>query len=274
MAFQHIVPGGTTADGVCCPATFRMGGRGFYDYEEPPHLVRLTRPFYLGAYPVTQAEFLAWKPDHEFDFGGRPQNPAERVTWDEAMAYCDWLNRLCYEQIPSGYVAGLPSEAQWEYACRAGTETEYYTGDGETALLEAGWFAGNSGRSTQPVGQLKANSFGLYDMHGNVHEWCRDAWDKHVYKCRVDGACDPEEPGEPGAYRVVRGGSWDYWAWLCRSAYRDGWELGGWEGILGFRVCLLSGPCQPRKSGSQNAERESAGKVGLRSRDVANKRSE
>jgi formylglycine-generating enzyme required for sulfatase activity len=223
--------------------SFRMGARAFYDDEEPPHLVRITRPFYLGMYPVTQAEFLAWKPDHEFYFGDQPQNPAENVAWDEAAAYCDWLNEGCGEEMPAGYVAGLPTEAQWEYACRAGTETEYYTGDGEAALQEAGWFGMEWGvGSTQPVGQHKANSFGLFDMHGNVWEWCRDARNRHAYKCRVDGVCDPEEVGEPGAHRVVRGGSWNNSAWDCRSAFRSRWDPAIRVKDLGFRVSLLSGP--------------------------------
>jgi formylglycine-generating enzyme required for sulfatase activity len=183
------------------------------------------------------------------------------MTWDEAMAYCDWLNGFCHEQIPAGYVAGMPSEAQWEYACRAGTETEYYTGDGETALLEAGWFWENGGGSTQTVGRLKANSFGLYDMHGNVWEWCRDAWDEHVYRRRVDGACDPEMPGQGGANRVIRGGSGIDSARNCRSAWRR-WLAPGFRfRLLGFRVCLLSGPCPTSKSASESAERESAGKA-------------
>jgi hypothetical protein len=261
MVFQYIAPDGTTADGVPCPATFRMGARGFYADEEPPHLVRLTRPFYLSVYPVTQAEFLAWKPDHEFYFRARPQNPAENVTWDEAMAYCDWLNKLCCEQIPAGYLAGLPSEAQWEYACRAGTETEYYSGDGEAALREAGWFAGNSGDSTQPVGQLSGNGFGLYDMHGNAWEWCRDNWDAHAYRRRVNGVCDPEEPGKGGANRVIRGGGWYISARFCRSAFRNWWDPGVRYGDLGFRVCLLSGPCPGSKSGGQSAERGSGGEA-------------
>jgi formylglycine-generating enzyme required for sulfatase activity len=146
----------------------------------------------------------------------------------------------------------LPTEAQWEYACRAGSETEFYSGDGEASLSEVGWFKGNSGDSTQPVGQLSGNSFGLYDMHGNVDEWCRDAWNEHVYKRRVDGACDPEEPGEPGANRVIRGGGWYFSARVCRSAFRF-WKNPGYRyGYRGFRVRLVSDPC-PASAGAEPA---------------------
>ena len=104
---------------------------------------------------------------------------------------------------------GLPSEAQWEYACRAGTDTEYATGDGEAALHDAGWYTGNSNDETHDVGLTLANRFGLYDMHGNVWEWCADAFDEHAYKKRVNDVCDPFIDGDNDANRVIRGGSWD-----------------------------------------------------------------
>jgi formylglycine-generating enzyme required for sulfatase activity len=140
---------------------------------------------------------------------------------------------------------GLLTEAQWEYACRAGTETEYYTGDGETALAEAGWYSGNSGNGTHLVGEKKENQWGLYDMHGNVWEWCRDAWDGDAYKKREDGVADPEvtakDPGKETPRRVLRGGSWADRAVWCRSSLRFRGRAGRFR-FYGFRVCLVCSP--------------------------------
>ncbi len=232
-----------------------MGSRGYYHDEEPPHLVRITRDFYLGTYPVTQTQFAAWRPDHENGFPNQPNHPAERIDWREAREYCRWLAESCAASILAGFIAALPSEAQWEYACRAGTETEYYTGDGEAALAEAGWYDGNSESSTQPVGWLAPNDFGLHDMHGNVWEWCRDAWDAHAYKRRVDGVCDPKTRGDENADRVIRRGSWFASPRFCRAACR-GWRWPSDRNWLrGFRVCLFSGPCPD----SREAEPASGG---------------
>jgi sulfatase modifying factor 1 len=147
---------------------------------------------------------------------------------------------------------GLPTEAQWEYACRAGTETEYYRGDGEATLAEAGWFDGNAGGVTHPVGELAPNEFGLYDMHGNVDEWCCDAWDEDAYKKRVDGTTDPEvsteDVSDANPVRVFRGGSRGAIAWICRSAIRSGGRPDVRERYQGFRVCLVPGPVpQPER---------------------------
>lgn len=268
MLFQHIVPGGITSDGVDCPETFRMGSRGERSSEEPILDVWLTQPFYLGVFPVTQEQFLAWKPDHDFRFPAdseRPEElrrPAENVSWNAAMGYCRWLNDVCRDHLPVGYSAVLPSEVQWEYACRSGTETEYSTGDGVAALLEAGWFSGNSEQTTHPIGEKAANGFGLYDMHGNVDEWCRDEWDEHAYKRRIDGACDlPTRAGDDESFRVVRGGSWFGSARYCRSACRYRGDPGNWDGGQGFRVCLVSGSCPVSSPDETNAERGSVGEA-------------
>jgi formylglycine-generating enzyme required for sulfatase activity len=120
-------------------------------------------------------------PTHENHFANKPDHPAENMDWNQAAAFCEWINKTRRKQLPAGYIAGLPTEAQWEYACRAGTETEFYTGDGEAALQEARWFGEDVDKgSTHPVRLKKPNAFGLYDMHGNVDEWRRDAWDEHA----------------------------------------------------------------------------------------------
>ena len=180
MTFQAIPTG-----------RFIMGSRGENQYEEPSHWVRISRPFYLGTFPVTQQKFACWKPEYENGFPNKPLHPAENMNWHEANHFCQWLKKVCSNHLPSGHEVGLPTEAQWEYACRAGTDIEFYTGDGEAALAQAGWYGGNAKRGTQSVGLLDENDFWLFDMHGNVWEWCADAWDEHAYKKRVVGVCDP-----------------------------------------------------------------------------------
>ena len=146
------------------------------------------------------------------------------VTWDEAMAFCREIN------------VRLPTEAEWEYACRAGTKTKFYTGNREADLARAGWYETNSGGKTQTVGKKVPNAWGLYDIHGNVWEWCQDWYGEDYYQHSPSE--DPQGPSS-GEYRVVRGGSWNEDPDDCCSAYRykmlpisDGYKN------QGFRVCL------------------------------------
>ena len=235
--------------------SFLMGQRGEYPDEEPVHDVVVTRDFYLGVYPVTQAQFAVFAKatglKHENGFPGNHDCPAENMDWNEAKAFCSWLNELSGSRMPKGYVADLPTEAEWEYACRAGTTTEYYTGDGEGALESAGWFDGNSENSTHPVGEKEPNEFGLYDLHGNVWEWCLDAWDEESYRKRAAGICDPlTEPTSADPFRVDRGGSCYNSARGCRSAYRD-WGGAGYRGRYhGFRLGLFPGPSRAKQAES------------------------
>ncbi len=230
------------------PGEFLMGERGGpYRNEEPRHRVQINQEFWLGTFPVTQKQFAVWTQasgeDHENQLSNRPQNPAENLYWWQALAYCRWLTKSgC---LPKGWAATLPTEARWEYACRAGTRTEYYTGDGEAALAEAGWYEGNSEGETHPVGELARNPWGLYDMHGNVWEWCMDAWSEEAHRVWVDRIDDlilvPGSDGSPPD-RVVRGGSWFNWPEDCRSAFRIGGRPAIRNWYRGFRVCLLPGP--------------------------------
>ena len=212
------------------------------------HTVKLCRVFYLGSTPVTQAQYKAFNPEHGAAKGG-DDVPVTDVSFFDAQAYCAWLNESGL--LPAGWTAGLPSEAQWEYACRAGSATEYCCGDGEGALREVGWFDGSFSGNASPVGQLKPNTWGLYDMHGSVREWCRDPWDEWAYAKRVDGVEDPggfmpePVPEEDKRPRVLRGGAWNNPASSCRSAYRD-WDLPAYRYWLnGFRVGLFPGPSCP-----------------------------
>ena len=228
---------------------FRMGQRGEYAQEEPVHWVEIAETFWMAETPVTQEQFGVWKREHKNHFDDRAKNPAENMTWHDAVEYCEWLTQRCREEIPVGMVVRLPLEAEWEYACRAGTTTEYHTGDGEAALDKAGWYGANAGSETHPVGEKEANAWGLRDMHGNVWEWCEDEWDADAYKERADGALiervgaaeAKRESGET-RHRVLRGGSWGDTARFCRAAIRNWDWLGIRVGDFGFRVCLVPAP--------------------------------
>ena len=270
MIFRLIVRPGETA-------SFQMGSRGFYRDEEPRHTVKLTVPYYLGIFPVTQAQYRAMagecldnlakiednKGPDPSEFKGE-QRPVENVNWPEAGAVCQWLSGSGLLQdfgLPDGWLAGLPSEAQWEYACRAGTATEYWNGDGEAALAEVGWFSGNAHGETHPVDEKPANGFDLHDMHGNVREWCRDAWDEDAYAKRPDGVMDPDEPSaDENRDRVVRGGTWFYSAGDCRSARRLWWWPGYRYRFPGFRVCLFPGPETSRTRAEAEPDRSDGGR--------------
>ena len=193
------------------PGTFTMGCESHEacDDEKPAHQVTLTRPFYLGVYPVTQAEYERVTGSTPSHFKG-PKRPVETISWKHAQELCRKLS----ERERAEY--RLPTEAEWEYACRAGSTTEYCFGDEERRLGDYAWFRNNSGRETHDVGQKAPNAWGLHDMHGNVWEWCQD-W-KASYP--ADAQTDPTGPAS-GAARVLRGGTWYTLARRCRSAYRD-----------------------------------------------------
>jgi len=221
--------GGVKLDMVMIPAgEFTMGDKE----SRPAHKVKITRPFYLGAYEVTQAQWEAVMGGNPSRFKGA-ENPVERVSWEDCQEFIKKLNAKVGSEL--GRFA-LPTEAQWEYACRAGSEKHYCFGGDKPGLLDYGWHVKNSRSKTEPVGAKKPNSWGLYDMHGNVAEWCQDWYGPKYYeKSRTN---DPSGPAR-GTARVVRGGFWGASAWKSRSAYRDHNTPRRFGRHLGFRICLI-----------------------------------
>ncbi|MBM4023521.1 MAG: formylglycine-generating enzyme family protein, partial [Planctomycetes bacterium] len=286
------------------PRGFRMGARGEFADEEPIHRVVIDHDFFLGTFVVTQEQWAAvwpgidaerWYPDRP-PWGKPPgaspsyhspasqgadtsRRPVEQVSWYDALAFCDWLSRngtfAAGKEPPAGYLFCLPTEPEWEFACRGGgsgtgSDTEYWNGDGEAALGRVGWYDANSSSRTHDVTEPvdpeapEQHPLGLFGIHGNVLEWCHDEWGEARYRRHVDGDSDSEAArhrwqilsallsagptalGEEllprDRYRVIRGGSWLGTAGRCRSACRL------WYGPVdrslsrGFRVCLVRGP--------------------------------
>jgi formylglycine-generating enzyme required for sulfatase activity len=214
---------------------FQMGSTAGSAVEQPVHSVTITRPFWMGKYEVTQAEYQAVVGSNPSYFSGA-QRPVERVTWNGAMAYCASLTATesAAGRIPAGYQYRLPTEGEWEYCCRAGTATEWNTG--VSLLCGLANFLGCAPNQTTLVGSYAPNAWGLCDMHGNNWEWCLDSWDGSA-NYSASAASDPYVT--VGANRLIRGGSWENGADLCRSSVRyPGNPV--WTGYLGvgFRVVL------------------------------------
>jgi formylglycine-generating enzyme required for sulfatase activity len=209
--------------------TFTMGEN---NVGNEAHQVTLTKGFELGMYEVTQEQYEQVKGTSRSDFQG-PQNSVENVSWDDAVEFCHKLSALPAEKS-AGYVYRLPTEAEWEYACRAGTQTAYSFGDSESELGEYAWHSG-FGWTTHLVGQKKPNAWGLYDMHGSVGEWCQD-WHGDYPS---DAVTDPTG-ATAGSDRVIRGGAGTYTAGLCRSAFRSWLSPSLRDSGLGFRVVRSS----------------------------------
>lgn len=266
------------------PGEFMMGSAaddpGALEDEQPQHLVRITRPFLLGIYEVTQGEFQAVLEANPSSFqkSGLLQNstegidesrlPVDNVTWNRAVEFCRKLSETAAEK-EAGRVYRLPTEAEWEYACRAGTTTPFHYGDGLSstqANFNGAYPFGTADKGkflnrTQPVGSYASNAFGLYDMHGNLFEWTADRFDRNYY--RSSPVDDPQGP-QSGSYRVIRGGDWYSDARDCRSAFRYADVPEGRFYALGFRVvCELSGQSAgaavdvAQKDGRKNSPAES-----------------
>ncbi len=237
-------PPAATPDGMVWiqPGRFQMGSYpselGHGPDEDPPTEVVITHGFWMGAYEVTQAEYLEFMGVNPSGYQGQPDLPVEKVTWNEAAAYCE--KRTVHEReagrLPPGFVYRLPTEAEWEYTCRAGSTTRFHFGDDLTdvELPSYAWFISNSDSSTHSVGKLKPNAWGLHDMHGNVWEWCQDLWQDAYPGGTATNYAGPSE----GWLRVARGGSWLYDGSFCRSANRDSYGPENRCSDIGFRVVL------------------------------------
>jgi formylglycine-generating enzyme required for sulfatase activity len=209
--------------------------------EKPRHRVRITKPFWLGAHEVTVGQYRQFAQAASYSGMTLWQNafpaqtdehPVVNVSWDDANAFCKWLSakeRKTYR---------LPTEAEWEYACRAGTTSRFCFGESEAGLEEYAWYFGHSGGQTHPVGQKRPNAWALYDMHGNVWEYCADCFDSGYYA--TSRAADPTGPGS-GAYGVARGGSSRSRAGDARSANRLRCLPGLRYGSIGLRVAMTPG---------------------------------
>ena len=207
---EPITIPGLNLDMMAIPAgTFVMGSpndeEGRDDGEGPRTTVTITKPFWLGKTEVTQSQWKAVMGNNPSRFKG-DDLPVEQVSWNDAVAFCEKLNEVARDTLPDGYHYTLPTEAQWEYACRAGTTTRFYYGDDDNQLGNYAWYHDNKSLKTQPVGEKLPNGWGLYDIHGNVWEWCLDWYDKDYY--RVSPEINPEGPQGPLKMKVLRGGSW------------------------------------------------------------------
>lgn len=247
--------------------------------ETPVHRVKLTRPFYLGTHEVTQRQYeqmVSTNPS-EFSASGESREkvagkdtsdfPVERVNWDEALEFCNRLSqsesltspkvelRAGELSLSAGDGYRLPTEAEWEYACRAGTTSRFWSGESAQSLDQAGWYSENSEQRMHAVGELRPNPFGLFDIHGNAWEWVQDWWNKDSYKPFAETpAVDPlgAAMGSGQPLRVVRGGFMGYGPNWSRSAHRNGFAANTRFGFIGFRVVvsvdgvkkLLSAPHQ------------------------------
>ncbi|SPE52935.1 Serine/threonine kinase [Verrucomicrobia bacterium] len=218
---------------------FVMGDKT--EVDATPHEV-VVRSFYMDKYLVTQEQYQKvmganpsrWK-------GGK--NPVEQVRWSEAAKFCNQRSQLegleaCYDLrtgkcnfAANGY--RLPTEAEWEYACRAGTSTAYFFGDTPARLGEYAWFEENAGSRPRPVGQKLANAWGLYDMNGNVWEWCNDFYKVDYYQEAPQQ--DPKGP-DSSQTKVVRGGAWRFNAETCRSGYRYNEKPGSADACFGYDI--------------------------------------
>jgi formylglycine-generating enzyme required for sulfatase activity len=210
-------------------------GKKVFNSETPQFKATISKPFYIGVFVITQAQY-------EVIIGKNPTRnegadyPVYDVTWFDAVEFCNKLSESTGEKYR------LPTEAEWEYACRAGTQTLYFWGDSEDEMGKYAWYGKNAwsevwttphadNEGIQPVGQKEANAWGLYDMIGNVYEWCSDKYGEYP----IEAATDPKGP-KSGDFHICRGGEWNSEPWDARSAYRNYADPKSCQGTLGIRV--------------------------------------
>jgi formylglycine-generating enzyme required for sulfatase activity len=226
---------------------FTMGSNQGNPDEAPPHKVRV-RSFLMDKFEVTHEMFVKVQLPNPSHWQENPKKPVERVRWRDAKQYCNERSLLeglkpCYNEKTVGwdcdYAANgyrLPTEAEWEYACRAGKDEAYEVGQADK-LRQCAWFAENSDQKTHTVGQKKPNRWGICDLYGNVSEWCEDVYDPIYY--RNSPTNDPHGPANPGkdVRRVIRGGSWKSSASLCRASARQGEKTGDSDACFSTDFC-------------------------------------
>lgn len=215
------------------PGKFHMGSRNGLPFapEDPVHEVVISYAFSVGRFLVTQKQYAAVMGNNPSHFDNHRDQPVDTVTWFDARQFCEKLSAM------TGRKARLPSEAEWEYSCRANSTTEYFFGDEAKELHDYAWFEDNSPDRTMPVGLKKPNLWGLYDMVGNVWEWCEDVWNSGYSGAPSDGSAWLKNEERQGR-RCVRGGAWNMDAFRCRSSYRSfDWNDTATD-RLGFRIVL------------------------------------
>jgi formylglycine-generating enzyme required for sulfatase activity len=235
------IPAGEFTMGAAAEEVERFQLPDWARTEGAPHKVKITKGFLIGAYPVTVGQFRkfiddsGYKPATGGD-GNDWQNPGTdqaddypvvMISWNDADAFCKWLSKK------EGKTYRLPSEAEWEYACRAGTKTAFSFGDDAKDLEKYGWFKENADGKRHPVGKLLPNKWGVYDMHGNVYQWTADWHGADYFKNSPES--DPRGPSD-GTDKVMRGGEYSYPAWACRSAARKARGANYLTPRTGFRV--------------------------------------
>ena len=210
------------------PGEFQMGADNGAPGEKPVHQVTISRAFYLGKYEVTQAQWRQVMGSNPSRFSNCFMCPVERVSWENVQTFIGRLNAQ-----EEGALYRLPTEAEWEYAARAGTQTAYHFGNINRRLGTYAWYEANSGRESHPVGGKQPNDWGLYDLHGNVWEWVADWYGAYP----SEPVRDPQGPPE-GKYRVIRGGGLAHSADQCRATFRGVGEPDDRDSYLGFRLAL------------------------------------
>lgn len=220
--------------------SFTMGS-DFHNDEKPKHQITINYDFAISKHLVTVKEYMyfaqstnsnypEWAIKKDFkNINLNNDAPIVGVSWENAKAYCKWLS------LTQNKAFRLPTEAEWEFACKANASTKYYFGDNEFELNKYAWYAQNSNKSAHPVGIKKPNAWGLYDMHGNVWEWCEDVWMSNYDKTPRDGSAN--KIGNQ-RIRVLRGGSWADSARYVRCCNRNGYDFDSCDNDIGFRIVL------------------------------------
>ena len=215
------------------PGSFMMGSNAGESDEKPVHKVTLTEPFWMGRTEVTQAQWRAIMRTNPSPFKGE-DDPVQKVSWNDCVKFCKKLTvrERAAGRLPANQEYRLPTEAEWEYCARGGVKSKGYKYSGSDTIGDVAWYDGNSGNETHPVAQKQPNELGLYDMSGNVWEWCGDYYD---WSYPRDAQVNPTGP-RSSKYRVIRGGCWYSYAELCRSSQRHGLGQSLADYYLGFRI--------------------------------------